>query len=85
LDLIRQNGANGEGGGRIHIQAGEVGAAGLYKANRSTGRGKGTADCGLIEGPYRVTHLVEVAVVEDEVTGFIRESDGVELPFPITI
>jgi hypothetical protein len=29
--------------------------------------------------------LVEVAVVEDEVTGFIRESDGVELPFPITI
>jgi hypothetical protein len=28
--------------------------------------------------------LVEVAVVEDEVTGFIRESDGVELPFPIT-
>jgi hypothetical protein len=28
--------------------------------------------------------LVEVAVVEDEVTSFIRESDGVELPFPIT-
>jgi hypothetical protein len=28
--------------------------------------------------------LVEVIVVEDEVTGFIRESDGVELPFPIT-
>jgi hypothetical protein len=28
--------------------------------------------------------LVEVVVVEDEVTGFIRESDGVELPFPIT-
>jgi hypothetical protein len=28
--------------------------------------------------------LVEVFVVEDEVTGFIRESDGVELPFPIT-
>jgi hypothetical protein len=84
LDLIGQNGANGEGRGCIHIHAGEISAAGLYEAHWRTWDRKRTADCGLIEGHRRVTHLVEVFVVEDEVTGFIRESDGVELPFPIT-